>query len=217
MTLPVLLPLKYLNNSKSRLYDILGDNKKDLVIALLRDMILLLQKFPEIDIYLLTKKENIDILPDGLEVNFIFEDEPDLNRALEKGIAYLKDKAKEVLILPLDLPFVNEADIKSLISISKEGSAAISPSSRDGTSALLLPLDKKFKIQFGDKSFEKHVKEFQKNDILFKILNSDTLFYDLDTPEDILRVIVVKPDTFAYSILRDNIDSKDNYVSLRGK
>ena len=62
MALPVLLPLKYVNFSKSRLNEILGQDKEHLVIALLEDMITLLQKFPEIEIYLLTKKENLQAL-----------------------------------------------------------------------------------------------------------------------------------------------------------
>ena len=56
MTLPVILPLKYVNVSKSRLGNILGKNKTYLVIALIEDMISLLKKFPETEIYLLTKK-----------------------------------------------------------------------------------------------------------------------------------------------------------------
>ena len=169
MALPVLLPLKYVNFSKSRLNEILGQNKKHLVIALLEDMIALLQKFPEIEIYLLTKKENLDIIPKELGVRFIFEDEKDLNRALEKGVSLIKGKGKKVLILPLDLPFINEEDIKKLIIIAKDEGGAISPSSRDGTSAIILPLDRKFKLQFGEKSFQKHLSEFEKKKIPFQI------------------------------------------------
>ena len=98
MTLPVFLPLKYVNFSKSRLNEILGQNKKRLVIALLEDMILLLKKFPEIEVYLITKKENVDIIPKELGVRIIFEDEADLNRALEKGISFLKEKESKLLI-----------------------------------------------------------------------------------------------------------------------
>ncbi|MCC7573829.1 MAG: 2-phospho-L-lactate guanylyltransferase [Candidatus Methanofastidiosum sp.] len=217
MTLPVLLPLKSVNFSKSRLNEVLGNNKKYLIIALLEDMISLLQNFPEVEIYLLTKKENSEILPNGLPVKIIFEDEVDLNGALEKGITLLKKKENKVLILPLDLPFINETDIKNIISISQNGCGSVSPSSRGGTSALLLPLDVNFKLQFGENSFEKHAAEFQKNNISFKILNSDTLFYDLDTPEDVLRVLAIKPDTSTYNLLKDIIPESDNYVTLRGK
>ncbi|HNZ87394.1 MAG TPA: hypothetical protein PKK55_02595, partial [Methanofastidiosum sp.] len=118
--------MKYVNYSKSRLNDVLGENKKSLVIAILEDMISLLKKYPEIEIYLLTKKENINLLPDKLQVNFIFEDENDLNGALEKGVSSLKEKYESILILPLDLPFINEIDIESILSISKEKYGAIS-------------------------------------------------------------------------------------------
>ena len=101
MTLPVILPLKYINYSKSRLNEVLGENKINLVIALLEDMVSLLQKYPDVEIYLLTKKENMDILPRELSVKYIFEDEKDLNGALEKGIKFLKEKSDKVLILPV--------------------------------------------------------------------------------------------------------------------
>lgn len=217
MTLPVILPLKYINYSKSRLNEVLGENKINLVIALLEDMVSLLQKYPDVEIYLLTKKENMDILPRELSVKYIFEDEKDLNGALEKGIKFLKEKSDKVLILPLDLPFINETDVQNLISLSRDVDGAVSPSSRDGTSALLIPVERFFKIQFGEKSFERHIHEFEENDIPFKIYNSDTLFYDLDTPEDVMRVLVVRPDTKAHSLLKDIIPANDNYSILIGK
>ena len=217
MALPVLLPLKYVNFSKSRLNEILGQNKKHLVIALLEDMISLLQKFPEIEIYLLTKKENLEIIPKELGVRFILEDEKDLNRALEKGVNFIKGKEKKVLILPLDLPFINEDDIKNLIFIAKEEGGAISPSSRDGTSAIILPLDRKFKLQFGERSFQKHLSEFEKKKIPFQIHYSESLYYDLDTPEDVMRVLAIKTDSKTYSLLKDITPPDYTYDNLVDK
>ncbi|NYT13397.1 MAG: 2-phospho-L-lactate guanylyltransferase [Candidatus Methanofastidiosa archaeon] len=217
MTLPVILPLKYVNFSKSRLNEILGQNKKNLVIALLEDMVTLLQKFPEIEVYLLTKKENLDILPKKLGVKIICEDEGDLNRALEKGVRFLKGKENKVLILPLDLPFINEEDIKNLISLSKNYGGIISPSSREGTSALILPLDKKFKLHFGEKSFQKHLSEFENKKIPFQIHNSESLYYDLDTPEDVRRVLSIKLDSKTYSLLKEIIPPDNNYDNLIDK
>ena len=217
MALPVLLPLKYVNFSKSRLNDILGNNKKYLVIALLEDMISLLQKFPEIEIYLLTKKENLDIIPKELGVRFILEDEKDLNRALEKGVSFIKGKEKKVLILPLDLPFINEEDIKKLIFIAKEEGGAISPSSRDGTSAIILPLDQKFKLQFGERSFQKHLNEFEKKKIPFQIHYSESLYYDLDTPEDVMRVLAIKTESKTYSLLKEIAPPDYTYDNLVDK
>ncbi len=203
MTLPVFLPLKYVNFSKSRLNEILGQNKKRLVIALLEDMILLLKKFPEIEVYLITKKENVDIIPKELGVRIIFEDEADLNRALEKGISFLKEKESKLLILPLDLPFINEEDIKNLIYLSKTQGGVISPSYRDGTSAIILPLDRKFRLKFGERSFQKHISEFEKKKIPFQIHYSESLYYDLDTPEDVMRLLDIKIDSKAYSLLKE--------------
>lgn len=203
MTLPVILPLKYVNFSKSRLNEILGQNKKNLVIALLEDMVTLLQKFPEIEVYLLTKKENLDILPKKLGVKIICEDEGDLNRALEKGVRFLKGKENKVLILPLDLPFINEEDIKNLIYLSKTQGGVISPSYRDGTSAIILPLDRKFRLKFGERSFQKHISEFEKKKIPFQIHYSESLYYDLDTPEDVMRLLDIKIDSKAYSLLKE--------------
>ena len=217
MALPVILPLKYVNFSKSRLNEILGQNKKHLVITLLEDMIALLQKFPEIDIYLLTKKENLDIIPTDLGVRFILEDEKDLNRALEKGLSFIKTKEKKVLILPLDLPFITEKDIEKLIIISKADGGAISPSSRGGTSAIILPLDRNFKLQFGERSFQKHLSEFEKKKIPFQIHYSESLYYDLDTPEDVMRVLSIKTDSKMYSLLKETIPSDYTYDNLVDK
>ncbi|KYC47057.1 MAG: 2-phospho-L-lactate guanylyltransferase [Candidatus Methanofastidiosum methylothiophilum] len=217
MALPVILPLKYVNFSKSRLNEILGQNKKHLVITLLEDMIAILQKFPEIEIYLLTKKENLDIIPSDLGVRFILEDEKDLNRALEKGLSFIKTKEKKVLILPLDLPFITGEDIEKLIIISKADGGAISPSSRDGTSAIILPLDRNFKLQFGERSFQKHLSEFEKKKIPFQIHYSESLYYDLDTPEDVMRVLSIKTGSKTYSLLKDIIPPDYTYDNLVDK
>lgn len=212
--LSVLLPLKYVNFSKSRLNEILGDKKNNLVIALLEDMVYLLRKFTDVEIYLLTKKDNLAIIPKGLEVKFILEDENDLNKALEKGIKFLKPNYEKVLILPLDLPFINENDIKNLVSLSKEEGGVISPSSRDGTSAIILPLENNYKLQFGENSFPRHLSEFENQKIPFKIHYSESLFYDLDIPEDILRVLDIKAHNKACSLLKDIVSSDLNHEIL---
>ena len=217
MTLPVILPLKYVNVSKSRLGSILGENKTCLVIALIEDMISLLKKFPEIEIYLLTKKENMTLIPQNLGIEIIFEDEEDLNKALEKGINILKEKEKKVLILPIDLPFINEKDIKDLIRLSKTPGGVISPSNRDGTSAILLPLDKKFKLNFGEKSFQKHFSEFMKKKIPVQIHYSESLYYDLDTEEDIMRVLTIKPKNKTYFFLKNILPPDVIYSNLFDK
>lgn len=217
MTLPVILPLKYVNVSKSRLGNILGKNKTYLVIALIEDMISLLKKFPETEIYLLTKKENMALIPKDLGVKIIFEDEEDLNKALEKGVNILKEKEKKVLILPLDLPFINERNIKDLIRLSKTQNGIISPSNRDGTSAIMLPIDKKFKFKFGEKSFQKHFSEFTKKKIPVQVYYSESLYYDLDTVEDIIRVLTIKPNNKTYFLLKDILSPDIIYSNLVDK
>ena len=58
MTLPVILPLKYVNVSKSRLGSILGENKTCLVIALIEDMISLLKNFQKLKFICLQKRKH---------------------------------------------------------------------------------------------------------------------------------------------------------------
>jgi len=80
-----------------------------------------------------------------------------------------------------------------------------------------LPLNSCFKIQFGENSFNKHISEFERIGIAYKVYNSDTLFYDLDTPEDIMRVLVVRPDTKAHNLLKNVIPPENNYAILIDK
>ena len=83
--------------------------------------------------------------------------------------------------------------------------------------AIMLPIDKKFKFKFGEKSFQKHFSEFTKKKIPVQVYYSESLYYDLDTVEDIIRVLTIKPNNKTYFLLKDILSPDIIYSNLVDK
>jgi 2-phospho-L-lactate guanylyltransferase len=178
----VVIPIKALNDCKTRLRPALDDGaRRALVRSMLDNVIHAAQSARLVD--------NIALLGPNrhnasASIELIRDDGADLNAALHGAALKLK-QATRIIFVAADLPRVTTMDIETLASA--DGAAIAPDRSGSGTNALSLPAPsaRAFRFQFGPGSFDLHCGEADRLALPTQIVSSDTLALDIDTPEDL--------------------------------
>lgn len=192
MNLWAIVPVKPLQQGKSRLAGMFSSEEREaLNLFLLRHTLEVLSSVELLNRILVVSKDPqvLAISRDYHAVTLHSEDERlNLNLDLQKADFMAKWMgAKEILILPADLPLITVWDVYQLIqTVKKPKVTVIAPDrNRDGTNGLLFsPADDSF-FAFGPGSFNKHVDLARKKGYQVEIFESETFSLDLDTPEDL--------------------------------
>ncbi len=114
------------------------------------------------------------------------DSEPQLNAALTQAARYAATHgATKVLILPTDIPNLTAEDVRTMASPSNPDPQIIIAPSRDGgTNALLLQPAQAIPFAFGPDSFQRHQRLAAEAGIPVQVVESDSLLFDIDLPED---------------------------------
>jgi 2-phospho-L-lactate guanylyltransferase len=115
------------------------------------------------------------------------ETRPGLNEALGQATRTAKaNGAQAVLIIPADLPSLDESDIDKIIELGKPAPCVvIAPARRDqGTNALLVNPPGLIPYAFGEMSFVEHQRLAERAGARVEIYRSENVAFDLDLPED---------------------------------
>ena len=114
------------------------------------------------------------------------DSEPQLNAALTQAARYAATHgATKVLVLPTDMPNLTAEDVRTMASPSnRDPQITIAPSRDGGTNALLLQPAQAIPFAFGPDSFQRHKHLAAKAGIPVRIVESDSLLFDIDLPED---------------------------------
>jgi 2-phospho-L-lactate guanylyltransferase len=113
-----------------------------------------------------------------------------LNPALEEGRRRaLELGASTLLVIPADLPLLEEDDVLAILKASEGQSVVISPDgTRSGTNALLTSPPDALPFAFGPNSFEAHLEAARKRDLDVRVCESSHVAFDLDTAGDLARL-----------------------------
>ena len=187
-----LIPVKRLEESKSRLLSRLPDARREaLTLAMLEDLIEALSQTPGIDRIAVTTPDPVvaeHSLRAGAEV--LMRPEPGLNAALEDGRERLAEEAESTgfLIVLGDVAGALAADFSKLLaeaSACESPGVWLAPSSDGGTSALLQRPARAIDCCFGRDSAKRHREAAESAGIAFHEITLDSLAIDLDQPEDL--------------------------------
>ena len=191
MNLWAIVPVKALDESKSRLRSELTPNQR---AKLSREMLLhtlqILSGIPEIEHTLVISADpEVLTLADEYGAQVVKErGSPSLNKALSQATALAKDSsAKAVLVLPADLPLIQAADVRALIELARDPPVAVlSPDRRrSGTNALLVSPAGALEYAFGPDSYNLHIRQAAAFGVRIEIVELPALGLDLDAPEDL--------------------------------
>ncbi len=102
--------------------------------------------------------------------------------------------AASVLVLPADLPLLTVADLHQLCAAADTPATAVITPSRDGgTNALLLPLPAPITFAYGIDSFTHHVRQAVRSALSVRVVETDSLRFDLDAPADLSELASDRP------------------------
>ena len=113
-------------------------------------------------------------------------DQHDLNTALNAYIAGVHDPT---LIVMSDIPLMREWHVREMYS---EGVTLV-PGRGGGTNAIFMYEPSRFRVDFYEVSFLKHVAIAKERGLPLKILDSFYMSADIDKPEDLAEVLIHCP------------------------
>ncbi|MFK7898386.1 MAG: 2-phospho-L-lactate guanylyltransferase [Myxococcota bacterium] len=186
-----LIPVKRLTESKSRLLPHLPDAKRQaLTLAMLEDLIECLTNTKGLDrIGVTTPDETVAEHARKAGAEILMRPEPGLNAALEEGIARMRPRADEAMMIVLgDVAGAVPTDFEALLgdaATQRERGIWLAPSSDGGTSALVQRPPGVIPCCFGRDSADRHHAAAREARVPFHSIPLRSLAIDLDQPEDL--------------------------------
>lgn len=191
MSLWVIIPVKPLRRSKSRLANVLTeDERTKLNFNMLDNTLSILKGISSItDILVISRDPSALTLARSHNAKTIQEDgEPGLNLALKRAVIIAKAySAQSIMILPADLPLLTGQEIQSIIDkITTSPIMIIAPDRRmDGTNMLLCSPVDLIDFSYGPGSFERHLRQAQSKKAEINVIQMSSVGLDIDLPEDL--------------------------------
>lgn len=191
MTLWAIVPIKSLNQGKSRLAGILTpDERMELNSHLLNHTLKTLKSLPEIEqILVVSPDQKVLSMARELGARTIQENgNSQLNIALTRATFVAKKyTTRGVLIFPIDLPLVTSEDVRNIIKKAVDPPVVVVAPDRhhQGTNALLVYPAGIIVYSFGPGSFERHCEQARRAGARLEIVDFTSLGLDLDNPEDL--------------------------------
>jgi 2-phospho-L-lactate guanylyltransferase len=205
----LLLPVKSLRNGKSRLAGVFDDAERaELNRFLLGHMLDIAAEFPGLP--------QTVVISDGDDTLSIAREKGahplrhfgvrGLNPAVTKGVADIRSRgARQILVLPADLPLVGAGDLREFVSRGSRRSVVLCRDRRlAGTNAILLPSWASMRFCFGVLSYARHRHEISRCGLVLRLHDNRRIAADLDVPSDldILRERTATPSSIRHMIER---------------
>jgi 2-phospho-L-lactate guanylyltransferase len=194
MTIWAIVPVKPLRRGKSRLAGLLSEEQRTCLNRyLLEHTLIILNKISEIEHTLVVSRDPAALaLTRSMGGRTVLEDGvPQFNTALKRAtIVAQAQGARAVLILPADLPLVEQSDLEAFLAQGHNPPVVvIAPDRRlDGTNCLLVNPAGLIEYGYGPGSFQRHKTRATEAGARLKIIRADRLGLDLDLPEDLEMV-----------------------------
>lgn len=187
MSITCIIPAKSHVLSKSRLAVCLSRQQRiDLSRWLLQRTLRLVRPLVFQVIVVSSDKKLLREIQDQ-DVCALAEDTPGLNSALTQASEFASSRgASGILVLPADLPRLEEADIEAILRFGAASPAVVIAPCRHGTgtNALLLRPPHAIPFAFGPNSFSAHNNLARIADIQPIVYRAPNVALDLDTPAD---------------------------------
>ena len=190
MSTLVVLPVKTLARSKSRLSSLLSRQEREaLARYLLKRTIRTLRCSNHIDeVAIVSRDKEVRSIAEEEQIHFLRENGDNLNQALEQATQWAIERDfSAILILPLDIPFLRTEDIDFIVALGKKRPQVIviSPDREMlGTNALFVKPPGTLSYQFGLNSFQRHREKCQEGRMDIEVYRSTDIAFDVDSASD---------------------------------
>jgi 2-phospho-L-lactate/phosphoenolpyruvate guanylyltransferase len=191
MSVWVIIPVKPLVRAKSRLSVVLSpEERSKLAETLLRHVLDVVRSVPQVNGTLVISRDTkvLAIARDYGAHTVQESGAPELNNALMRATQVVASwKAGAVLVLPADLPLVNQEDVRSMIELGRLGQTVViaTDEHEDGTNAMLVRPPGLFTYAYGPGSYQRHMAAAKEAGARVKTYSSERLALDIDLPQDL--------------------------------
>jgi len=200
------LPVKSPHNAKQRLIGLLSPEQRE---TLARTM------FEEVLTTLCSVRglDRIAVATSDLEIARVaryagadvYEEKEQLGHSLSADLASRKaaeSGATSVILVPIDVPLVTRLEIESLIAEAEPGVIVVPSGDGTGTNALVRTPPNAIQACFGPGSFRAHCTQAETLGVPLKVMRPAGLLFDIDTPEDVAKLILRAPESRIGRLLR---------------
>ena len=188
----ILVPCKSLAAGKSRLGTLLTATERHALCRrfLVNTLELATGLVANHDIRVISPDETVVRIAADLGIQSLRDRGTDLNSAIAGAVSALAARepdlaVQDVLILPIDLVKATAAALSPVLA-SPADLVLVPDHQERGTNVLRLPgsVAPRFRFQFGDDSFARHLAEAERLRLGLRIMRETALAFDLDTPID---------------------------------
>jgi 2-phospho-L-lactate guanylyltransferase len=125
--------------------------------------------------------------------------------AVELAVKVCRERgASSLAVIPGDIPLLTAADVDVVIQHGRQYDIVIVPSwDSRGTNAVLLRPPDALQLRFGAWSFFPHVKQAKRKGLSYKVVRLPHVALDIDTPEDLARLVPQARGTRSYAVLEE--------------
>ena len=186
MAVTIVIPVKPLNEAKSRLASVLGfEARRELVTDMLGNVLAAAQQSKASRILVVTRDPVVGAMVSAAGVDWIPDPAPTLNGTLLDVFQKCWVNEEIPLYLPADLLRLRASEIDGILDVQDR--VVLSPCHKaQGTNALLVPATCALEPQLGEGSFSRHLKTAASAGVATKVYRAPGLAFDIDTPEDLL-------------------------------
>jgi 2-phospho-L-lactate guanylyltransferase len=193
MTTIAVLPIKSLDEAKSRLRDHLDPTpRRALVEAMFSDVLVALRRAKLVDQVLVVSSDHgAQRIAGGYGAMVLEEEDHGHSHAAGRGVARaLELGIDRVLMVPGDCPLLDPRELDALIArpVGSPSVLIVPDRHGTGTNALLLTPPDAMEPSFGPGSHERHTRTAAAAGIEAHSVSMPSLALDIDTPEDLATV-----------------------------
>ena len=205
MKVCIIIPVKRLRDSKSRLADVLPlEARVNLSLYLLEDLLDIIRAIDNLTPMVIGHDDDVKSIARRYKARFIKDDSKGVNDAIALADRYSK-RFDASIVIPIDLPLMSKDDLKMLIDDAKDKKkyVIIIPSSRfDGTNILLRKPPSVMDTYYDMDSYLLHLNKALELGLEVSILLNHKLMHDLDSIDDIDYIIEHGSDKRSIRYLR---------------
>ncbi len=184
--IPALVPVKALENSKSRLRPAVGQATERLTLAMLGDVLGTLLEVDALDrVVVVTPDPAVASVAREIGAEFLVRDDPGLNAAIDAAAAELAAGASALLVVLGDVPGARPDEIARLLDAAPARGLALAPSLDGGTAALLRVPPDVVRAGFGPESAKVHRELAEAAGVAFREVALPSLGIDVDSGDDL--------------------------------
>lgn len=199
----IIVPMKQLSDAKSRLKRILSNRLRIEVARKLLDQTLCrlkvaIKEYQETyKLAVLTECDEVKSFVEKKDISVITSSiKNKLSESLFFGVKWAGFNGfSSACIIPADLGDPSPEELKKFILFPIENNnMVICPSKDLGTNALLISPPDAITFRYGKNSFKKHLEVANRKKIKIAVLELESLAFDIDTMEDLKKLLIKVPD-----------------------